>query len=268
MNPWENTVFRVLAIGIVVMLFAITFFCPKKKENTDQSRLTSTKTASPEPVISNVVLNPPQPSVSDDIVATTTLNDSGMKRVKFHYQWFVNGEQVPANEGRRLKKQHYKRGDNVYCRVKAIRGIYKSKIAKSKEIEIKNATPLITLVPWDNVPPGGHFHYSIKATDPDGDPLTYRLLSPLNLGIDLDPKTGDIDWDTRKIPKPEPIETRTNTTGEGSREGAISTPHPGTKKPETFPSLIKIVFEARDTNGAAAVSSIRLNLTPEGRKPQ
>jgi hypothetical protein len=146
--------------------------------------------------------------------------------------------------------------------------------AGSNEIKIKNSMPLITSTPWDNVQLGERFHYTIQARDPDNDPLTYRLVSPLDLGIKLDPKTGDIVWDTRDIPQPEPIdinrdsERKERMTGEGFDESDISKAPPGVKKKKQFSPIVKIVFEVSDPDGAAAVSSIKLDFTPNAGKPR
>jgi hypothetical protein len=271
----NNHIFKIMIIGMLIVLVGVTFFCSKKKEKTDQYQVKPRKTPSLEPVIAKVEFEPPEPTSSDDIRANTLLKDPRMKYVKFQYQWFVNGEIIPGKEDTYLEKQHYKKGDIVYCRAKATRDIYESKIAKSKEVKIKNSMPLITQVPWDNVKLGDRFHYTINARDPDGDPLTYRLVSPLDLGIKLDPNTGDIRWNTRNIiPKPEPIaisrniECKKSKSGEGYDESAISNPPPEVKKQKQLPTIVKIVFEVRDPDGAAAVSSIQLNFTEEGRKPQ
>jgi hypothetical protein len=270
----NNHIFKIMIIGMLMVLVGVTFFCSKKKEKTDQYQVKPRKTPSLEPVIAKVEFEPPEPTSSDNIRANTLLKDPRMKYVKFQYQWFVNGEIIPGEEDAHLEKQHYKRGDIVYCRAKATRDIYESKIVKSKEVKIKNSMPLITQVPWDNVKLGDLFHYTINARDPDGDPLTYHLVSPLDLGIKLDPNTGDIRWDTRDIPKPEPIEIksgsemRVSKTGEGYDESAISKSPPVVKKQKQRPTIVKIVFEVRDPDGAAAVSSIQLNFTEEGGKPQ
>jgi hypothetical protein len=274
MKPGKNIIYKVFVIGIMAVLIAVTFFCSKKKEKTDQYRVKPMKTQTLEPVITKVEFDPVEPTSSDLIQATAALKDPRMKHTKFQYQWFVNGEMIPGKEDQRLEKQHYKKGDIVYCRVKATRGIYESKIVKSKEVKIKNSMPLITLVPWENVQLGDRFHYTIKARDPDGDPLTYRLVSPLDLGIKLDPGTGDIRWDTRDIPQPEPIdinrglERNESKTGEGYDESTISKAPSRVKKQKHFSPIVKIVFEVRDPDGAAAVSSIRLNLTQEAGVPQ
>ena len=274
MKPGKNIIYKVFVIGIMALLIAVTFFCSKKKEKTGQYQVKPRKTKTLEPVITKVEFDPAEPTSSDHIKAAAALKDPRMKHTKFQYQWFVNGEKIPGKEDQRLEKQHYKKGDIVYCRVKATRGIYESKIVKSKEVKIKNSMPLITLVPWDNVQLGERFHYTIKARDPDNDPLTYRLVSPLDLGIKLDPGTGDIRWDTRDIPQPEPIdinrglERNESKTGEGYDESAISKAPPRVKKQKQFSPLVKIVFEVRDPDGAAVVSSIRLNLTQEAGIPQ
>ena len=270
----NNYIFKVMMIGTLMVLLGITFFCSKEKKETGQLQVKPRKTQSMEPVIAKVEFEPPEPTSSDDLQANTTLEDPRMKPVKFQYQWFVNGEILSGIEGPHLEKQYYKKNDKVYCRVKAKRGIYESKVIKSKEIKIKNSIPRITLAPWDDVQLGGRFHYTIQARDPDNDPLTYRLVSPLDLGIKLDPDTGEIRWDTRDIPQPEPAEIKRDTgrkqsrSGEGLDESEISKASSPVKRKRRPPSIVKIVFEVSDPDGAAAVSSIRLNLTEEAGIPR
>jgi hypothetical protein len=270
----NNHIFKVIMIGTLMVLLGITFSCSKEKKETEQPRVKPRKTQSMEPVIAKVEFEPPEPTSSDDIKANTTLEDPRMKPVKFQYQWFVNGEILSGIEGPHLEKQHYKKNDKVYCRVQAKRGIYESKVMKSKEIKIKNSIPRITLAPWDDVQLGDRFHYTIQARDPDNDPLTYRLVSPLDLGIKLDPNTGEIRWNTRDIPQPEPAEINRDSergkgrSGEGLDESEISKAPIRTKKRKQPPSIVKIVFEVSDPDGGKAVSSIRLNLTREAGIPQ
>jgi len=267
----NNHIFKVMIIAMFMALLGITFFCSKEKKETEQYQVKPRKTQSMEPVIVKIEFEPPEPTSSDDIKANTTLEDPRMKPVKFQYQWFVNGEILSGIEGPHLEKQHYKKNDKVYCRVQAKRGIYESKVMKSKEIKIKNSIPRITLAPWEDVRLGGRFHYTIQARDPDDDPLTYRLVSPLDLGIKLDPNTGEIRWNTRDIPRPEPAEINRDTgrrSGEGLDESEISKASTGVKRRKQPPSIVKIVFEVSDPDGGTAVSSIRLDLTGEGGMPR
>jgi len=273
MKPGKNIIHIIVVIGIVVLI-AVIFFFTGKKEKTDRYQMKPRKTQTLEPVIDKVEFEPPEPTSADNLQANTVLEDPTMKYVKFQYQWFVNGEIIDGIESPYLEQKHYKRGDIVYCRVKATQGIYESKIVKSKEVKIKNGLPIITQVPWDNVKLGDRFHYIINARDPDGDPLTYRLVSPLDLGIKLDPNTGDIRWNTRDIPQPKPIaisrkiEGKESKPGEGYDESTISKAPPGEGMQKQLPSIVEIVFEVRDSEGAAAVSSISLDFTENTGKPE
>ena len=274
MKPGKNIIYIIVVIGIVVLI-AVLFFFIGRKEKTDRYQGKSRKTQALEPIIARVEFNPPEPTSADDLQANTLLKDPTMKYVKFQYQWFVNGEIIDGIESPYLEQQHYKKGDIVYCRIKATRGIYESKIVKSQEVKIKNSMPLITQVPWNNVKLGESFHYTINAQDPDGDPLTYRLVSPLDLGIKLDPNTGDIRWNTRDIiPQPEPIavnrniERKESRPGEGYDESATSKAPPAVERQKQPPHFVDIVFEARDPEGATAVAAIRLDFTEEAGKPR
>jgi hypothetical protein len=263
-----------MVIGILVLLLGITFFCSKKEEKTNRYGMKLRKTRSYEPVITKVELEPGEPTVMDDIKAIPTLGDSRMKHVKFQYQWFVNGDIIQGKEDSVLEKKYYKKGNEIYCRVKALKGIYESKIVKSREIEVKNSSPIIRLDPWNDVRMGEPFEYTINAFDPDNDPLTYRLVSPLDLGIELDQDTGKILWDTRNIPQPKPTEVETpvqiqkGSSREGDYESAISKTFTGRKKKRYIPSLIKIVFEVRDPDGAVVDSSIRFRLFKKGEEDE
>lgn len=273
MNTGKNIIYRVFVIGIMVVLIAVTFFCSKKKEKTDQYQVKPRKTKTLEPVIARVVFEPVEPTSYDDIKAIAVLKDPGMTYIKYRYQWFVNGEIIHGEKKPLLKKHHYKKGDRVYCRSQAVRGMYESKIVKSREIRIKNAPPIIKFVHpgFVNIP--GRFRYTINARDHDGDSLTYRLVSPLDLGIQLNPETGEIVWNIPDIPKPKPgpIDITSPRTGEGEifhQEGAASRDNREAEKHKQLPPFVKIVFEVRDSDGAAMISSIKLDLSPGRGRPR
>lgn len=274
MKPGKNIVYKVFILSTVVVLIAVTFFCSKKKEETDQYQARPRKTRSLEPAIAKVELDPPQPISADDIKAVPVLKDPTMTYVTYRYQWFVNGDIIQGKDNPLLEKKYYKKGDNIYCRVQALRGVYESKIVRSEETRIKNAPPVIKFVPpgFVNIP--GRFHYTINASDYDGDSLTYRLVSPLDMGIQVDPKTGEIVWNIPAVPKPKPEPVNISSRegeGEGgsiNREGAAARAKQATKKKDQLRRFVKIVFEVRDTDGAAAVSSIKLDLSPGRGSPR
>jgi hypothetical protein len=273
MKPGKNIIYKVFVIGMATALIAVTFFCSKKKEEKEQYRVKPRVTKSPEPVIAKVEFKPREPTSLDNVIAVPQLKDPGMTYVKYRYQWFVNEEIIRQNENPLLGKQHYKKGDRVYCRVQALRGNYESKIVKTSEIKIKNTPPTIKYVHPGFVKIPGRFRYTINAGDYDGDSLTYRLVSPLDLGIQLNTETGEILWDIPDIPEPKPTTTRrVSGEGEGGEgEGAIRyqvESERETGKQKRFPSIVKIVFEVRDSDGAAKSANIRLNLSRGRRSPR
>jgi hypothetical protein len=105
--------------------------------------------------------------------------------------------------------------------------------------------------------------------------LTYRLVSPLDLGIQLNPETGEIVWDIPDIPKPKPEPIDITSAWKGEGEGEIlnqekTAPRDNREagKHKQLPPFVKIVFEVRDSDGAAVVSSIKLDLSPGRGRPR
>lgn len=265
-------------MGIVVVIFAVLFSyhctrCSKEGRDTRDRDIIPVKKPkrSPVPVIAEVKLDPPEPTSVDFLRAQPVLEDTRMTYVKYTYHWYVNGNHVPGNNDSLLARQSYKKGDKVYCRVMASRGIHEAKPINSKRITVKNAKPVLNLSPVVPFKIPGRFHYTINAADPDGDPLNYRLVAPLGLGITIDPETGEITWYIQEIPGDEPAVSRTQTGGSadeeaGNRENEAR--KPGPKQPDTagprLSSFVRIIFEVTDSDGAAVRGSIDLNLSKEG----
>jgi hypothetical protein len=262
--------------GIVFVIIAVLFsyHCTRcSKERHDSRNIAPVKKPkrSPEPVIVEVKLDPLDPTSVDFIRALPVLEDTRMRYVKYTYHWYVNGNLVPENNNKLLARQSYKKGDKVYCRVMASRGTHESKPINSKRITIQNAKPVLNLLPVTPFKIPGRFHYTIKATDPDGDPLNYRLVAPLDLGITVDPETGEMTWDIQEIPKDEPPVRESQTKGSadeegGSRENVKRKPEP--KQPDKaeprITPILRIIFEVKDSDGAAVQGSIDLDLSEEG----
>jgi hypothetical protein len=76
----------------------------------------------------------------------------------------------------------------------------KSRPVKSKYILIRGSAPVLELEPIPEFSVPGTFQYQIKAIDPDVLPgeepaLSFELVSPRDLGITLDPQTGQMKWE-------------------------------------------------------------------------
>ena len=258
---------RVGKLSIVFVLLSVTFFCSKSEDKKEEGMRKDRPSIHPE--ITKVEIDPEAPTSSDFIRALPKLKYGQPRYVTFFYLWFVNGESVPDCNKKLLDKKYYKKGDTVYCRVRAERGKLKSKEVKSRKIKIGNSPPIINYSEIGRFEVPGEFRYTIDATDPDGDNLTYRLLEPLDRGIVIDAGTGIIQWyidDIDEDQEGEPLALAENEDEDpaqkrSSKEATI-------QKKEKLSPFVKIVFEVRDTDGAAVTSSIHINLKKGAEEAQ
>lgn len=182
--------------------------------------------------ILQIAFVPPKPTANDDLRAIPSITDGSLARVEYRFQWFVNLNEATDADGEQLGREHFKKKDWVYCRVQAVHFETNRESAwvKSSLVGIGNSQPEIEPLPVEAFSVPGVFRYRVRATDPDDEELTYRLLSPLDAGIRLDSGTGQLEW---KLD-----ETTVKKFGEA----------------------IEIRFEAADGDGGAAGGSIQLNL--------
>lgn len=151
-------------------------------------------------VLSNTVVvknSPPEISKARFVILGDTLSvaaetsDRDGDEVTVQYEWTRNGE--PAGEGKTFEGL-MKRGDKIMVMLTPFDGETKGRTV-SLTNETRNMPPVIT--EHKNFSFGGNiWRYQVKASDPDGDPLTYSL----NEGpkaMTIDPDTGLITW---KVP--------------------------------------------------------------------
>jgi hypothetical protein len=114
--------------------------------------------------------------------------------ITFEYRWYVNNRQVADATGATLKSGNFRKHQWIICEARALAGGKKSDWLKSNWVRAADSPPQVepVAVGTFNVP--GKFRYQVTASDIDNDELTYELLSPLDMGIELDKKTGLLTW--------------------------------------------------------------------------
>ncbi len=119
------------------------------------------------------------------VIADGSDNDGDI--VSFKYEWAINDER--RGEGDSISG--FKRGDKITVKITPFDG---KDFGSPKTLltEIQNTTPILSenkKIKFD----GNLWMYQIKATDPDGDTLSYSLKTAPQ-GMTINPNTGLIQW--------------------------------------------------------------------------
>ncbi len=161
-------------------------------ENSAVSGLETVKNSRPRVV--SVHLTPPdQVYRGTDLTAVPKAVDPDGDEVGFRYQWVINGEEPPLDNGPVLGGDRFKRGDQVSVNVTPYDQEGDGEVVKPRPIVIPNAPPKITSTPQPMDFKSLTYIYQATAVDPDGDPLTFSLTSAPQ-GMTIDPETGKIEW--------------------------------------------------------------------------
>jgi hypothetical protein len=124
----------------------------------------------------------------DSIYVDATCSDPDGDEVTLLYEWTKNGE--PAGKDRKIYGE-VKRGDRLSVKITPYDGESYGQPAVIS-VTVANMPPMIMddrKYTFD----GKVFNRSIKATDPDGDPLTYSLKAA-PAGMTINPTLGQINW--------------------------------------------------------------------------
>jgi hypothetical protein len=141
------------------------------------------------PEITSVNFMPETFKPGDDALSVgAEATDPDGDAVSLSYEWIINGQSVGT--GSRLEAKP-KRGDKIFIKVIPFDGTdYGSAVTMEKTIV--NMPPVI----FENKEggfDGSTYSYQVKASDPDGDTLTYSLESP-PAGMTIDPSSGLLKW--------------------------------------------------------------------------
>lgn len=140
------------------------------------------------PEISRVKIMPEVFKPGDNLYVEVLGSDIDGDAVTISCEWFKNGEVV--GNGRQLTVP-IKRGDKIDVKITPFDGEdYGGTVTLHREI--RNMPPIITEDKKFNFD-GKVWSYQIKASDPDGDPLTYSL-KKAPAGMVIDKSTGLITW--------------------------------------------------------------------------
>ena len=116
----------------------------------------------------------------------------------FEYRWYVSNQPVADATGATLKSGNFRKHQWIVCEARASAGGKVSDWMKSNWVRAADSPPRIEPVAVDSFTVPGRFSYQVTATDADKDELTYELVSPLDVGIELDAKTGLLTWEIDK----------------------------------------------------------------------
>lgn len=149
------------------------------------------------PVMTAAALRPVPAFVGDTITAAPEATDRDGDAVQYQYLWMVNNSSVPGGENGSFPTAGLKKKDAIAAVVTPFDGEDKGQPMTTAFVVLSNRTPDITSVPSSGLQ-NGVYVYQVGAVDPDGDALSYSLVSGPS-GMTIDRSSGLIRW------QPEPV---------------------------------------------------------------
>ena len=138
-----------------------------------------------KPKLINVRINPQDVYGSTDIEVLFRVEDPEGAPVSTSFQWYVNNRKRLGKVSRTLKSSSFRKGDRLVVEIRATDGTH-TVTGKSREIEVLNSPPEMLTKPGSL---GNLDGTTIRAVDPDGDPLRY-FLEDAPPGLSIDEKRG------------------------------------------------------------------------------
>ncbi len=142
------------------------------------------------PTVTSIPFSPGHVYAGVDITVAPVGSDPDGDAVGFHCHWAINDQEVPEDTPV-LKGTLFKRGDKINLIVIPYDQDGEGKPLVSQNMTIPNGPPKIISYPPEFH--GGAYAYQVIAEDPDGDPLSYALVSAPS-GMSVDARTGMISW--------------------------------------------------------------------------
>lgn len=144
------------------------------------------------PIISNIAVDLDHDVQGRRLLATVDVADPDHDSITLTYRWRKNEAVLKEGEDNALDLADLTAKDTVNVEVTASDGTPHGSTTASERFTLTNSSPSIVSSPTAS-PRGDRYEYLVRATDPDGDPLTYALeLSPP--GMTIEAQTGQIHW--------------------------------------------------------------------------
>jgi hypothetical protein len=141
------------------------------------------------PVIESAEFVNPSPTAQEEVRVVVKANDPDNERVRFDYEWVVNGKKLPSEHRNVLSDGRVKKGDDIILTILASDG--KAETKKQMLLTIANASPFWLEDPRLSSDLNG---FKVKAADPDDDPITYRLTGAPD-GMTIDAEEGVLSYE-------------------------------------------------------------------------
>ncbi len=170
-------------------------------------------TSNTPPKVTSLDLSPRIPVIGDKIQASIKTFDQEGDEVNVTYEWSRNDITLSEDSDTLLLTDDFKPGDKITLKVTPDDGKRKGNPI-SVVITVANSSPVIHRSQATFRIDGNSYSYQVKATDPDGDPLTYSLKSAPS-GMTIDSSSGLVKWNVPADFKGKAPVTISVTDGQG-----------------------------------------------------
>jgi len=144
------------------------------------------------PTVTLLKMAPLEPKAGEPVQAQVEGMDKDGDMITYSYQWLINGKPLEQATGDTLDGSFVHSSDQIGVVVTPSDGFSQGAPKIAQPIVVINQPPEITSFPPSEAKEGT-FSYQVEAKDPDGDPLTYRLLQG-PAGMNLDAVSGLLIW--------------------------------------------------------------------------
>lgn len=144
------------------------------------------------PRLMAVSLTPQTARIEDRLEVQVEASDPDHDRVDLIYKWYRNDAVIKEGEEAFLDTTGFAARDKVMVEVTAHDPSISGNSLKSEPLVLGNSAPKIVSTPPVSTAED-RYDYPVKATDPDGDQLTYQL-EAAPPGMTISPESGHIAW--------------------------------------------------------------------------